>query len=419
MSNPNQKSIQFLRGTLEKKTKSIEVLQPGQPLIIKDTNQLIIGKDGTTLIKDETPITVEKLNKFNNDGELIGALQFGEGDFSIEFPQLNDSFTYKSSNIEYTYETATTGKNALNLSSFGRITRNGYALVGNYNAVEYDANNKLDADDGGIIAGYKNYTNARGSSIFGAHNRLLDTKNSFILGYQNAIKGTLGNTDLTNSERKNGSGQEIIIGSKNYMENSSRQSSMIGYGLKNLGTSGWQYIFGTWNKPGTQQDKLRFIIGNGTENFIYQDVQLGRPDIYKKPELEDCIKINESLKYNPNKEGWRYIKVDNSYQLITSTTSQTDFDNSLVYQYINAGRSNAFQVTSDGRAQLFQKEVDGAFVEKGDNDLLVKKEIESTIDIKINQIDLTNYTTVEDVNNIIDNKINFEKLDSNFFNSLY
>lgn len=39
----NNKSIQFLRGTLDKKLASTDNLLPGQPLYVTDTNQLIIG----------------------------------------------------------------------------------------------------------------------------------------------------------------------------------------------------------------------------------------------------------------------------------------------------------------------------------------------------------------------------------------
>lgn len=371
-------STQFLRGTTENIAKSTQKLLPGQPLYDQDRNMIIMGGGSSKNINECEPIVTDKLKQYKNNTH-VGSIEFGAGDNSIQLSQSAGSFTYTSSGSEYTYQTATTGKDALNLSSLGRVTRNGYAVVGSCNTVEYDANNKLDEDDGGIIAGYKNYTNTRGSSIFGAHNRLLDTKNSFILGYQNTLYGNAGD----------GSSSALIVGSKNYMQSNTRHSAMIGYGLKNNTAQPFQYHFGTWNDPGDQNDRLRFTIGNGTDTgkWIYQDVQLGTPETRPKPTLQECISNNEKLKYNPNKEGWRYIKVGNSYQLITSTTSQTDFDNSLVYQYINAGRSNAFQISSDGRAQLFRQEV-AQYGEDGlltdvidytplvDNDLLTKKEIE-------------------------------------------
>lgn len=39
----NNKSIQFLRGTLDKKLNSTDTLFPGQPLFVTDTNQLYMG----------------------------------------------------------------------------------------------------------------------------------------------------------------------------------------------------------------------------------------------------------------------------------------------------------------------------------------------------------------------------------------
>ena len=340
------------------RSNAFQVTDNGTAQLIRKNNPDVTN-DNEILVRSEIKDLIT--NTIDNDLNIKN----GEGENSLQLPQSAESFTYKSSGTDYTYETATTGKDALNLSSLGRITRNGYAVVGNCNTVEFDANNKLDEDDGGIIAGYKNYTNTRGSSVFGAHNRLLDTKNSFIMGYQNVLYGDAGD----------GSSSSLVVGGKNYMQSNTRHSAMIGYGLKNNTAYPFQYYFGTWNNPGTQQDKLRFIIGNGTENWIYQDVQLGTPDTRPKPTLQECINNNEKLKYNPNKEGWRYIKIGSSYQLITNITSQTDFDNSLVYQYKNVGRSNAFQVSSDGRAQLIRKNNPTL----ADDDLLTKKEIEDIV----------------------------------------
>jgi hypothetical protein len=116
---------------------------------------------------------------------------------------------------------------------------------------------------------------------------------------------------------------------------------------------------------------VRFSIGNGTGTYFYYNYTS-----YKPAKVQDAIAHNKSHQYAPTNELKWYLKINDKYELITEATTQEAYDQYLVYEYRCSGRSNAFQVAGDGRAQLIRKENHTALV---DADILTKKEIEDKI----------------------------------------
>ncbi len=287
------------------------------------------------------------------------AIKSGNGNNSGQLPQEVSQFSYNGAVWSSpAFKTGATGKGAMLLSTKGRVDRNYFLNVGNRNVAEYnqDETPYEEQDDGGAVIGYKNYTNSRGSTLFGAWNRAIKAKCAFVGGYANTTTHTAG-----------GNSASLNIGTNNYLFGNTQDSALIGSYLLGNEENSSQSHFGMYNKP--EKDVIHSI-GNGTAKAAYYE------EISKDGYTLESVKAhNELHQYSPNREFNLYLKIDNDYTLIDENTRQQDFNSYGLYERKIGTRSNAFQVTVDGRAQLIQKEVDGVLIEKGDNDILVKKEI--------------------------------------------
>lgn len=393
----SKKTIQFLRGTLEKKNNSDNFLAKGQPLYITDTNQLCIGgiNEEENAIKLKNPITVERLkqyrlNKDTNIVEETGSLEFANGKDSFTTSKSADSFTY-TNNTFGEFNCNVEGIGSVSLSQLGRITRNHTLEVGNLNVIENSELHPTEDDDGNLIIGYKNYSNSRTTSLFGAWNRAIDTKASLISGYKNTVIKT---------PYFSGKSENVIISGQNNFVERYGNSATFGYGLINKWTG--SLVTGVFNNPKVEdlmeEDYPVFSIGNGSSVPQYSMVEIPVvmvPDqngkaiaSYDGKDLTYIIQLNKAYKETPTGEGLYFST--STYNLNNLILNKNQVSNGAsIYKRVCNTRSNAFVITEQGRALLKR----GHFVKEGsqyvyiennmdyaslsDTDILTKKEIDT------------------------------------------
>ena len=356
--------LQILRGSKEfDPLTSSEILKDGQLFYSKKNEQLYIG-DGVNQLKDL-------------EGTTIGLnLKNSAGANSLQLKPAENSFSYTSNGIKYeNIPVETTGKESLNLSSLSRVDRNHYLNVGNLNTIEDDpVTNPNEDDDGGLIVGYKNYTNARASGLFGAHNRLSTGKNTYMFGYSNIASGN--NNFIVGSANRNTDLQPItgemvtVIGMQNqgyahtkegvdFNERKLYNSTTIGF--NNINRGKYNQVIGIRNEIGDTDycPQACNVIGSGLYAHYNGQILLGT--------------------YN-EKGKWVDFAVGNGRN-----------DNE---------RHNSFDIARyNGRARSYVTE-DGLKAAPNDNDILIRKEINTL---------LTEKTT--EINNTTDSKIAAAKTD--------
>ncbi len=298
-------------------------------------------------------------------------LRNGNGKNSLQLPKTDDveySSDYQS--IDVTSEAS--GDGSISLSDKGKVERNHFMEIGNLNVAEYADGETPDEDDGGILVGYKHYTNSRGATLIGAWGRAINAQCAIVGGYSN-----------TTTRKNKGKSNSFNMGSNNYLRGDIKDCILLGNNLITDETLNAQVHFGTYNKPGPD---IIHSVGNGTGIGEYIVLET-------KPSYQDAIGHNELEKYNNSKEFKYYAsnsKTSNKHAdniLISAEMTEAVYNSyAYVKEYIILGRSNAFQVTVDGRAQLIQKEVDGVLIKKGDNDILVKKEILNITPLVVDEI---------------------------------
>lgn len=139
-------------------------------------------------------------------------------------------------------------------------------------------------------------------------------------------------------------------------------------GLRNNNNVTAQAHFGRWNDHIV--DGLAFSIGNGSSATAYY-----YHDTWAPKTLQGAINANKSNQYSPNLEGMLYLKMGSIYKFIDDTVTESEYEAYDVYIKENKNRSNAFQVLTNGTAQLIRK---GTY-NLGDTDLLTKSEIKTEL----------------------------------------
>jgi len=340
----------------------------------------------------------------NHDDRYTTNLKNGEGSNSLTFTQTDSEISYKNGNIVFTppqsstsdtFSTSTKGKGALNLTFIGKTDRNHFLNLGNQNIVEYSAkeNNDLisannknnttftlqenEPDDGGVIAGYKHYSNSRGTSLFGAWNRALTSttasKQSFIGGYRNTLFD---------------SQYHIMHGNNNYAEKST-DGATFGFGLNN--PYSYATVIGKYNSP-KDWAKYRtdnaingsplFVVGKGATSPVYNVEIISTAD-YTLSDLENeaiagevavhtsvsSLDLAAKVKHNIEHKDDTAAGEDLYYSEVTLTknaktgviTVSTQFDKLItdanasythIYKKTISSRSNAFVLTDQARAFL-------------------------------------------------------------------
>lgn len=302
-------------------------------------------------------------------------IESGEGLKSIQLPQDADTFDYTGSSgyKSSLFESGSSGEGSVELSTLGRIQRNHFLNIGNRNVVE-DPNNSNEADDGGVIAGYKNYSDSRATSLLGAWNRARSSNQTLISGYRNTAQNAA---------------HAIISGQNNYVKEQS-DNATLGYTLVNK----WRgaLVTGHWNDPDTYSvlngASPLFVVGNGKLNQTYswQRILITPSNSPDFPNIETVIAYNEKHKENPLGEDLFYYAESFSFDNLVLDESKVSKDSEgrpFVFRKIYPDRSNAFIVTNNGRAILNRVQPGLGYVNLKENDLLTKEEIEYVFDEKI------------------------------------
>lgn len=326
-------------------------------------------------------------------------IENGKGENSLQLFQLKHSFTYNTTNGYQTpvFKSEVLGLGSIGFFSLGNITRNHFLNIGNLNVIEDSKAAPTEDDDGGVIAGYKHYSNSRATSLFGAWNRALNSKTTLITGYRNTAQD---------------GGNIIISGQNNYVDRYGNNST-FGYGLANTWPNAC--VVGTYNAKSVEglfEDEYPyFLVGNGyysEQSIPYEMQEISRDsnNEFDGKTIEEIAYYNHTHKENPLGENLYYKTNYFSFANLIPYPFGNNAIPNKIYKKVYNTRSNAFMVTNQGRALLSRKYwikdgssyqlVSGVAPENlGDNDLLTKKEIETIVDKKAVNIQINGTSIVK------------------------
>lgn len=369
-SNNNVSEFTFFTGEDQAIATRNNSINNGNIIVWDDNNKSL--SDGGVAISDLN------LNLKNSDGEK-----------SLTLEQTSDSVSYTTS-PNYAFErigTGAFGTCSTNLSTKGRVSANNFLNIGNLNVVECDLS---EADDGGILAGYKLYSNSRGTSLFGAWNRTINSIQSAAFGYRNT---------LIDSNKG-----AIVSGQNNFVYGKGTNVT-FGHGLRNK----WSYatVLGrnndeTWInglKDLPSGDPLKtaeplLIVGNGNASpdyeMVYKQIKdtgmavtqlVAHNEKYKENPLGEDLYFSQALldtkTGNYNKFSWNDLILNED-----NLTSET-----YVYHRTITNRSNALVLLSNSRLFLPRKSLSYKNSLR-DNEVPTKGEIEE----RLHDLDFLSYS---------------------------
>ncbi len=231
-------AIQLLRGTTAQIASNSNTSLAGQPLYDIDKHILYIG-DGETAINE---LEGTKIGLYTTNGSSLNSIQLKANNTNFTSPQDNNDYANGAYQVE-----------SINLSGKGHVSRPQSINVGNLNVITTSTTQPLDADEGTITVGYKHFTDSRGSALFGAWQKVVNSKNTISGGYSN---------QTINCEKS------INLGSNNIIENADRCYA-LGDNLRC--NARWQVAVGRFNNPNESgadagYNQLLFSVGAGSSN---------------------------------------------------------------------------------------------------------------------------------------------------------
>ena len=297
-------------------------------------------------------------------------LKNGEGEKSLSLDQEIATISYDGSNqyLSMTAETGSSGKGSINLAAAGSVAANHFLNIGNLNIIEGDL---TEQDDGGVIAGYKHYSNSRATSLFGGWNRAINSGRSLITGYRNTAVDA----------------QYNIISGQNNLVCEKGTNSTFGYDLINK----WAYttVIGRNNDPVSVDDfktlpagdplksaSPLFIVGDGnaTPSYLMQSIKVSETGM----SIDNIIEHNEKYKESPLGEGlyFRNALANNKFSWADLILSADNITNdTVIYRRDITNRSNAMVLMSGGRLFLPREGLNYDSIRN--DEVIIKKDLQN------------------------------------------